>query len=130
MVIKMSKISKELTEFKKILEEDEIETYKNETIEELDLDFLIDYIYDNEFILEDTRHYGYTLHSVESIILIVIFAMLSNCNTYKEIELFINVHYEWLIKKLKLDYGVPSISTIRRVVSMINPKELENIIIL
>ena len=33
----------------------EIETYKNETIEELDLDFLIDYIYDNEFILEDTR---------------------------------------------------------------------------
>ena len=127
MVIKMSKISKELTEFKKILEEDEIETYKNETIEELDLDFLIDYIYDNEFILEDTRHYGYTLHSVESIILIVIFAMLSNCNTYKEIELFINVHYEWLIKKLKLDYGVPSISTIRRVVSMINPKELENL---
>ena len=53
--------------------------------------------------------------------------MLSNCNTYKEIELFINAHYEWLVKKLKLDYGVPSISTIRRVVSMINPKELENL---
>lgn len=104
-----------------------METYKNETIEELDLDFLIDYIYENEFVLEDTRHYGYTLHSVESIILIVIFAMLSNCNTYKEIELFINVHYEWIIKKLKLDYGVPSISTIRRVLSMINPKELENL---
>lgn len=123
----MSKISKELTELKKTLEEDEMETYKNETIEELDLDFLIDYIYENEFVLEDTRHYGYTLHSVESIILIVIFAMLSNCNTYKEIELFINVHYEWIIKKLKLDYGVPSISTIRRVLSMINPKELENL---
>lgn len=123
----MSKISKELTELKKILEEDEIETYRNETIEKLDLDFLIDYIYENEFVIEDTRHYGYTLHSVESIILIVIFAMLSNCNTYKEIELFTNVHYEWIIKKLKLDYGVPSISTIRRVVSMINPKELENL---
>ena len=35
-------------EFKKLLEEDEIETYKNETIEELNLDFLIDYVYENE----------------------------------------------------------------------------------
>ena len=123
----MSKVSKELIEFKKLLEEDEIETYKNETIEELNLDFLIDYVYENEYILEDNRHYGYTLHSVESIILIVIFAMLSNCNTYKEIELFIKVHYDWLIKKLKLDFGIPSISTIRRVISMIKPKELENL---
>ena len=123
----MSKISKELIEFKKLLEEDEIETYKNETIEELNLDFLIDYVYENEYILEDNRHYGYTLHSLESILLIVIFAMLSNCNTYKEIELFIRVHYEWLIKKLKLDFGIPSISTIRRVISMIKPKELENL---
>ena len=56
----MSKISKELIEFKKLLEEDEIETYKNETIEELNLDFLIDYVYENEYILEDNRHYGYT----------------------------------------------------------------------
>lgn len=123
----MPRVSKELIEFKKILEEDEIETYKNETIEELNLDFLIDYIYENEYILEDNRHYGYTLHSLESILLIVIFAMLSNCNTYKEIELFIKVHYNWLIKKLKLDFGVPSISTIRRVVSIIKPKELENL---
>ena len=44
----MSKVSKELIEFKKLLEEDEIETYKNETIEELNLDFLIDYVYENE----------------------------------------------------------------------------------
>ena len=123
----MSKVSKELIEFKKLLEEDEIETYKNETIEELNLDFLIDYVYENEYILEDNRHYGYTLHSLESILLIVIFAMLSNCNTYKEIKLFIKVHYDWLIKKLKLDFGIPSIPTIRRVISMIKPKELENL---
>ena len=80
----MPKVSKELIEFKKILEEDEIETYKNDVIEELNLDFLIDYVYENEFILEDSRNYGYTLHSLESILLIVIFAMLTNCNTYKE----------------------------------------------
>ena len=121
----MAKVSKELLEFKKLLEEDEIETYKNEEIENLNVDFLIDYIYDNEFFLDDTRHQGYTLHSLEEILLIAIFALLSNCNTYKEIELFIKVHYNWLIKKLKLDNGIPSISTIRRVISIINPKELE-----
>ena len=122
----MPKVSKELIEFKKILEEDEIETYKNDVIEELNLDFLIDYVYENEFILEDSRNYGYTLHSLESILLIVIFAMLTNCNTYKEIELFIAVHFAWLMEKLNLEYGMPSISTIRRVVSIIKPKELEN----
>lgn len=121
----MAKVSKELLEFKKLLEEDEIETYKNEEIENLNVDFLIDYIYDNEFFLDDTRHQGYTLHSLEEILLIAIFALLSNCNTYKEIELFIKVHYNWLIRKLKLDNGIPSISTIRRVISIINPKELE-----
>lgn len=121
----MAKVSKELLEFKKILEEDEIETYKNEEIEKLNVDFLIDYIYDNEFFLDDTRHQGYTLHSLEEILLIAIFALLSNCNTYKEIELFIKVHYNWLKRKLKLDNGIPSISTIRRVISIINPKELE-----
>ena len=123
----MAKVSKELLEFKKLLEEDEIETYKNEKIENLNVDFLIDYIYDNEFFLDDTRHQGYTLHSLEEILLIAIFALLSNCNTYKEIELFIEVHYNWLIRKLKLDNGIPSISTIRRVISIINPKELETL---
>ena len=121
----MPKVSKELIELKKILEEDEIETYKNDVIEELNLDFLIDYVYENEFILEDSRNYGYTLHSLESILLIVIFAMLTNCNTYKEIELFIAVHFDWLMEKRNLEYGMPSISTIRRVVSIIKPKELE-----
>lgn len=62
----MPKVSKELIEFKKLLEEDEIETYKNVVVEELNLDFLIDYVYENEFILEDSRNYGYTLHSLES----------------------------------------------------------------
>ena len=123
----MAKVSKELIEFKKLLEEDEIETYSNEEIEELNLDFLIDYIYDKEFFLDDSRHQGYTLHSLEEILLIVIFGLLSNCNTYKKIELFIKIHYNWLIKKLKLENGIPSISTIRRVISIINPKELQTL---
>lgn len=91
------------------------------------MDFLIDYVHDNEFLLEDERHQGYTIHSLEEILLITIFALLSNCNTYKEIELFIKVHYDWLVRKLKLHYGTPSISTIRRTISIIKPKELEKL---
>ena len=123
----MSKVSKELIEFKNLLEDDEIETYGNEEIEELNLDFLIDYIYDKAIFLDDSRHQRYTLHFLEEILLIIIFELLSNCNTYKEIELFIKIHYNWLIKKLKLENGILSISTIRRVISIINPKELETL---
>lgn len=123
----MSRISKELIEFKKFLEEDELETYKNEEIEELNLDFLIDYVYENEFLLEDSRDASYTIHSVEDVLIITILALLANCNTYKEIELFIEVHYEWLTKKLNSIYGIPSISTIRRIISIIKPIELEKI---
>lgn len=123
----MAKVSKELIEFKNLLEDDEIETYGNEEIEELNLDFLIDYIYDKAIFLDDSRHQRYTLHFLEEILLIIIFELLSNCNTYKEIELFIKIHYNWLIKKLKLENGILSISTIRRVISIINPKELETL---
>lgn len=38
------------------------------------------------FFLDDSRHQGYTLHSLEEILLIVIFELLSNYNTYKELK--------------------------------------------
>ena len=59
------------------------------------------------------------------ILLIVIFGLLSNCNIYKEIELFIKIHYNWLIEKLKFKNVISSISTIRSIIPIINPKELE-----
>ena len=85
---------KKIIRIKKIIEKDDLEFYENEEIEKLKLDFLINFIYDNEFILDDSRHQEYTLHSLETIFIIVIFALLANCNTYKEIELFIGIHYE------------------------------------
>ena len=35
---------------------------------------------------------------------------------------------EWLKKYITFDFGIPSISTIKRVIGMINPKELEEIL--
>lgn len=48
-------------------------------------------------------------------------------NTFEQIYLFIFKHFKWLDQHIKYDNGIPSISTIKRVVSFINPKELENI---
>ena len=36
-------------------------------------------------------------------------------------------HFEWLDKHIKFDNGLPSLSTVKRVIAFINPKELENI---
>ena len=49
-------------------------------------------------------------------------------NTFEQIYLFIFKHFKWLDQHIKYDNGIPSISTIKRVVSFINPKALENII--
>ena len=131
----MAKVSKELIEFKNLLEDDEIETYGNEEIEELNLDFLIDYIYDKAIFLDDFRHQRYTLHFLEEILLIIIFELLSNCNTYKEIELFIKIHYNWLIKKLKrIAFGFRSFTRFKARImickGLITPKqkEVENLV--
>ena len=91
--------------------------------------------FEKEFILDlesrancltDIREYSHTIHSVESILLLVIFALIANCNTFVEIYLFMNKHIEWLLKYIHFDSGLPSLATIKRVIGMINPKELED----
>ena len=82
---------------------------------------------ENASYIVDEREIGYVLHSVESIILSVIFAIIANCNTFVQIYLFMQKHFEWLDKHIKFDNGLPSLSTVKRVIAFINPKELENI---
>ena len=84
----MSKISKDIKSLKFLF--NDIECIDEDTIELTDID--AKFIYDlNENIsyIVDERVNGYVLHSLESIVLSVIFAMLANCNTFVEIHLFI-----------------------------------------
>ena len=105
----------------------------NDFIDEKELENLnvdAQFIYnlkDNASYIVDKRIVGSVLHSVESIILSVIFAILANCNTFEEIELFIQKHFNWLDKHIHFENGIPSISTIKRVIGFINPNELENL---
>ncbi len=120
----MSKKSKELEEIKEYFnEEDKI---NEEEIEKLEIDAkFIAGIEENMIYIEEERNLGYILHSVENIVLSVIFAILANCNTFVQIHLFMCKHYEWLNNHIKFENGLPSISTVKRVIAFINPKEME-----
>ncbi len=122
----MARKSKKLEEIMDVFDEDD---YIDENeLEELEID--CNFIYELEtncFSITDKRDDTHITHSIESVVLTIIFALLANCNTFEQIYLFIFKHFKWLDKHIKYDNGIPSISTIKRVVSFINPKELENI---
>ena len=122
----MARKSKELEEIKNIFKDEE--TINEEEIEKLEIDCNFIYeIQENSIYITDERNDGYVLHSIESIILSLIFAIIANCNTFIQIHLFMCKHYEWLNKHIQFENGLPSISTVKRVVSFINPSELEQI---
>lgn len=103
-----------------IINENEIESF----------DICCEFIYEieaNAIYVVDKRDEQHIMHSIESIILTLIFAMMANCNRFTEIYLFMFKHFNWLDKHIHFDNGIPSISTLRRVISFINPKDLEQL---
>lgn len=123
----MAKKAIYLEELVKVMDKFDCEIEDIETLEP-DVEF-IQNIHDNSILIIDERVNGYVLHSLESILLLVIFAMIANCNTFTEIYAFGCFHFEWLNKHVKFENGMPSLSTIKRVISFINPRELEELLI-
>lgn len=123
----MSRISKDLQELNKIMcEELRIE---EENIKSIDIDQkIILAIKEQACTLSDKRNEEYIYHSIESILLVVIFGIMARCNTFVEIYYFMYKHSKWLEKHINFDSGLPSLSTIKRVIAMINSKELETIL--
>lgn len=122
----MARVSKELEQIKNMFKEDELIV----SIEELNIDSeFICGIKDNACYIIDKRENGKVLHEIENIILIVIFAIMAKCDQFEEIEIFMKEHYVWLNKHIKLENGLPSISTVKRVIGFVNPKELETMCI-
>ena len=123
----MARKSKELEEITKIFKMEEI---AEENIELLEPEVtFIEKINDNSIYILDERIEGSVVHSLESVILLVIFAVIARCDTFVDIYLFGMKHYEWLSKYIHFENGLPSVSTIKRVVSFINPKELEKVLL-
>lgn len=120
----MPKKSKKLEDIKNMMKNEE--TINGDEIENftINTEFICS-IKENACYIVDERVEGYVIHSIESIILSVIFAILAECNTFKMIHLFMQLHYEWLDKHIHFESGLPSLSTVTRVIGNINPKELE-----
>jgi predicted transposase YbfD/YdcC len=75
--------------------------------------------------LEDPRINRTKKHLLIDIIGLTLFAIMAGAQTFDEIELFGNLHEEWLKKYLQLPNGIPSHDTINRVLSLLEPKVLE-----
>ena len=76
-------------------------------------------------IVVDPRRAGSTLYSLEEILLLVISATLSNCETWLEIADFGRARVDWLRNFLPYENGSPSEDTIARVMSLLNSRQFE-----
>lgn len=79
--------------------------------------------------VNDIRHESYIRHKLIDIIIITLFAILSNANEWKEIEDFGKSKEVWLRKFLELPNGIPSDDTIRIAISNIDSKYFYNLVI-
>lgn len=75
--------------------------------------------------IEDPRINRTKKHLLIDVIALTLFGIMAGAQTFDEIELFGTLHEEWLKKYLQLPNGVPSHDTINRVLSLLEPKVLE-----
>ncbi len=78
-------------------------------------------------IVEDLREQGKVKHRLLDIVFIVVSAVISGCNEWKEIKWWteLEVNQKWLRKYIELSNGVPSLSTIGRLFNIIAPAQFE-----
>lgn len=78
-------------------------------------------------IIYDRREQGKVLHKLIDALFIIVSA--SFCNIDESIQIFLwcqeEQNYNWLKKYIDLENGIPSLSTIRRVLNVIEPKQFE-----
>lgn len=74
----------------------------------------------------DSRAAGMIDYPLEEILLIAFLAVLGNASTWTEMEHFGKVKKNWLKKFIRLENGIPSHDTFRRVFGLIDHKQLQN----
>ena len=117
----MAKKSKKLVELQQSINDEEMSC----DVEDLNVKALR-ILRKNLDNLTDSRN-STSYQEMGDIVIIVLLSTLANCNDFVEI-------YEYAVRKIsifkqfcKLEYGIPSLSTIKRVIAIIDTKELESI---
>lgn len=77
--------------------------------------------------LEDSRQKKKTTYKIWDIVVVVILAVLADCNEWTEIEDFAKDKKDFLKRFLKLTGGIPCAKTYERVISIIDSKTLNSI---
>lgn len=80
-------------------------------------------------MLKDERQKGKVVYKIWDIVVVVILAVLADCNEWEEIADYAKEQKEFLKKFLKLTGGIPSAKTYERVISLINCQELNKIFV-
>ena len=76
--------------------------------------------------LTDYRN-SYSYKPLENSVMITLIGLLADCDEWEDIYDFSVLHYDWFKSFLNLEYDLPSISTLRRNMAMIDSNELEEI---
>ena len=74
---------------------------------------------------DDIRQEGMIKYTLSEILFLIFCGLLSGCEKYEDIIDFGEFKLDWLRKFSSYTYGIPSHDTIRRVLSVINTKQLE-----
>ena len=75
--------------------------------------------------VDDQRMAGMVRYPLEEITVIAFLAVLSGAENWDDLELFGRSYQKWLKKFLKLENGIPSHDTFRRVFGLIRSEQLE-----
>lgn len=77
--------------------------------------------------LTDIRQKHKTKFKVWDIVICVVLAVLFGAQSWDDIHDFVDNHYEWLREFLLMTGGIPCAKTYERVLSILDPKEVETI---
>ena len=82
---------------------------------------------EKSMMLKDERQKGKITYKIWDIVVVVILAVLADCNEWEEIEDYAKDEKKFLKTFLKLTGGIPSAKTYERVISIIDSQELNKI---
>ena len=80
-------------------------------------------------MLKDERQKGKVVYKIWDIVVVVILAVLADCNEWEEIADFAEDEKNFLKKFLKLTGGIPTAKTYERVISIVDSKELNKMFV-
>ena len=76
-------------------------------------------------VIEDPRSHINKKHELPEIIILIVLGVIGGCDSWVEIELFGKTKLDFLRTFLSLKNGIPSHDTIGRVISLIDPKVIQ-----